>query len=233
MTKRLVPITVLTLLTLAAVAWTVAARDDHNVPDQTPPESVAEAVAQPDARQDPLMEERTKGDPAAPLKIFEVSDFQCPFCRQFWEETLPQLEREYIETGKAQLIFLNLPITELHPNAAAAHELAMCAAKQDRFWPVHDLLFRYQDAWGPLPEPTDYFNSLADSASLEPNALADCLETGAVRWLIRNEAVTIAQSGVRSTPSFIIEGGLLQGAEPIETWRPILDSLFLAVTTGN
>jgi protein-disulfide isomerase len=170
------------------------------------------------------------GDAEAPITIFEASDFQCPYCRDFWSETLPIIERDYIRTGKVRLIFLNFPITQIHPNAAAAHELAMCAAVQDRFWPVHDLLYRYQAQWEGLGQPTSYFMALADSAGLHREELDTCLETGSVRRLILEEAQAAWQAGIRSTPSFVIEGGLLTGAQPIAVWRPILDSLVAAKT---
>ena len=115
--------------------------------DATPPQEAqgqsrnAEALL---ARQTDLIEARSKGDPDAPLTVLAASDFQCPYCRDFAERTLPYLETEYINTGKIRLVFLNLPLPQLHPNATAAHEFAMCAADQDRFWPVHDLLFKYQ-----------------------------------------------------------------------------------------
>ncbi len=184
-------------------------------------------------RQDDLLAARSKGDPAAPITILEASDFQCPFCRVFWEETLPILDREYISAGKARLIFVNLPLPQLHANALAAHEFAMCAALQDRFWPAHDLLFKHQSAWANLPDPSGLFFAYADSAAMDRAALQECVVTGAVRELVQQEAEASFQSGIRSTPSFVIEGGLLPGAQPIEVWRPILDSIFAAKTAGQ
>ena len=183
-----------------------------------------------ESQSDALLEARSRGDPEAPITIFEASDFQCPYCRDFWSETLPIIERDYIQTGKARLIFLNFPITQIHPNAAAAHELAMCAAMQDLFWPVHDLLYRYQGQWEGLGEPSSYFMTLADSAGVDREELEGCLSAGAVRQLILEEVQAAWQAGIRSTPSFVIEGGLLTGAQPIGVWRTILDSLFAAKT---
>ncbi len=190
--------------------------------DQQPP-----AAVEP---QDAMLEARTKGASDAPITIYEASDFQCPYCRMFWEQTLPVLEREYIATGKARLVFLNFPIVQNHPNAAAAHEFAMCAAKQDRFWPVHDLLFDHQEAWAKLEDPGRYFFDLADSVDLKDDALLTCFNEGSVRWLIQSEAQMSWEAGIRSTPSFIIEGGLLRGAAEIDAWRPILDSIYTAKT---
>lgn len=182
---------------------------------------------------DPLIEQRTKGSPEAPLTIYEVSDFQCPYCRDFAVQILPSIDREYIQTGKAQLVFVNLPLVQIHANAAAAHEFAMCAAQQDRFWTIHDLLYRTQPSWANAAEPRDFLMTLADSAQLNGDVLTTCVETGAVRWLVEQEAVAVAQRGVRSTPSFIVEGLLLSGAQPMDVWRPLLDSLFTAKTGGG
>lgn len=180
----------------------------------------------------PLLEQRTRGDPAALIKIYEASDFQCRHCKTFVEEILPRLDAEYIQTGKAQLVFLNLPLVDLHPNAAAAHEFAMCAAQQDRFWPAHDLLFRHQDSWGGSSSPGRFFLSLVDSVGLDRDVLMRCVETGALRWLVRAEAVALFQKGIRSTPSFVIDEGLMVGGQSIESWRQVLDSLHVKKTRG-
>lgn len=185
-----------------------------------------------EAQQTAMLEARTKGDSNAPIVVFEASDFQCPYCRVFWEETLPFLDTEYVQTGKVRFTFLNFPLYQIHPNATAAHEFAMCAAMQDKFWPVHDLLYRYQAEWAHLADPAPYFGELADSAGLEADELKACLEGGVVRGLIQQEAQLNWRAGVQSTPSFIIDNHLLAGAAPIDAWRPILDSIFAEKTGG-
>lgn len=180
---------------------------------------------------DLMMPARTKGDPQAPILIYEISDFQCPYCRQFWAETLPKLDQEYIQTGKVRLIFINFPISQLHPNAQGAHVLAMCAAAQSRFWPMHDLLYAHQPDWAQLRDPTAYFTGLADSAGLSGSTLKTCLAAGRMRDLVAAEAEASWNQGVKSTPSFVVQGVLLAGTAPIENWRPILDSLYKARTT--
>ena len=182
------------------------------------------------APQEDLIDARSKGDPNAPVTVLEASDFQCPYCRDFAEQTLPALEQEYINTGKVYFVFLNLPLPQLHPNATAAHEFAMCAAAQDRFWPIHDLLFKYQRQWARLSDPGAFFRQLADSARLRRGDLEECFRSGQVRQLIQQEAETNFRSGLRSTPAFVIENGVLPGFAPIELWRPILDSIYAAKT---
>jgi protein-disulfide isomerase len=187
------------------------------------------AAAAPAAWQDDLRGARTRGSAAAPITIYEMSDFQCPWCARFTLETMPLLEREYIATGKVRLIFVNFPLP-MHPNAGPAAELAMCAARQDKFWAVHDLLYRHQDDWKDLREPATYFLGLADSAGASRDAMVECLRSGATRPMVQRDAEGAARAGAHSTPSFWIEGGILAGAQPIEVFRPILDSIIRART---
>ncbi len=179
--------------------------------------------------QDDLRAARTRGRPDAPVTVYEMSDFQCPWCGRFARETMPDIEREYIATGKVRFIFVNFPLP-MHPNAGPAAELAMCAAQQDRFWQVHDLLFRHQERWADLREPGTFFMSLADSAGADRGAMARCVRTGAMRDLVRRDAEGAARTGARSTPTFYIEGGLMSGAQPIGVFRTVLDSIYTAKT---
>lgn len=200
--------------------------------DAGPTDTAAAAVTTPvqQVAQDAMLPARTKGDSSALMTLYEVGDFQCSACRIFFDSTLPQLLDEYVVPGKLRIIFINFPIYQLHPNAPAAHEFALCAASQDRFWPVHDLLYRNQDRWASLDDPSAYFFQLADSARLRADSLAACLASGQMRALLASEAQGAFNAGIRSTPSFVLEGSVIRGAAPIDVWRPILDSVYAAKT---
>ena len=187
--------------------------------------SVLAAQTQPD----PLTP-RSKGSAKAPVTVYEMSDFQCPFCRRHAVEWFPTLEREYIATGKVRWIYINLPIPSLHANAVAAAEFAMCAAQQGKFWPAHDLLYRLQTTWAPLQDPAPFLLGLGDSLKLPKAKLTACVVTNATRDEVRDDSEGALKAGASSTPTFYIEGGLLRGAFPPEIWRPILDSVYLAKT---
>jgi protein-disulfide isomerase len=173
---------------------------------------------------DPLAP-RTKGSAAASVTVYEMSDFQCPYCKRFSELTFPTLEKEYIATGKVRWIFINMPLTSIHPNAVPAAEFAMCAAREGKFWPAHDLLYRRQDVWAPLKNPAAFLLSLADSLKIPRARITPCLEKGETRALVRSDAEGSVKAGASSTPTFYIEGALMKGAYPVEVWRPILDSI--------
>ncbi len=193
-------------------------------PRQEPPPNVSTPGPMAADTGDPR-EARVMGRSDAPVTVYEMSDFQCPFCRRHAVETLPVLEREYIATGKVRYIFINFPITEIHPNALPAAELGLCAARQGKFWTLHDLLFQAQSAWAPMENPVPALLGLADSAGLDRDSTLRCLADSTVETAVREEALASARTGANATPSFFIEGGLLIGAQPIEVFRPILDSI--------
>ena len=192
------------------------------------------ALAAPLAAQqdkDPLAM-RTRGSASAPVTVYEMSDFQCPFCKRHVDQTFPVLEREYVATGKVRWVFINYPLTSIHPNAVPAAELAMCAGRQGKFWEAHHLVFRTQKVWAPLKDPGPFLASLVDSLGLSRTAVLPCLEQGQTRKEIQTDAEGSARAGAQSTPSFYIEGGLMVGAQPIEIFRQVLDSIY-RVKTGK
>ena len=176
---------------------------------------------------------RSKGSPKAPVTVYEMSDFQCPYCKRFSLETFPEIERRYIKPGKVRWVYINFPLTNIHPHAAPAGELALCAAKQDKFWPVHDLLFKHQDTWAPLKEAGPFFVSLADSAGLSKKTLLACLQNPEIRKSLQAEAEGAQRAGASSTPAFYIEGGIMEGALPLEVFQQILDSVHAVKTGGD
>lgn len=180
--------------------------------------------------QELMINQRSKGSPTAPVVVYEMSDFQCPFCRQHAMETFPQIEKLYLETGKVRWTFVNFPIPQLHPNATVAAEFAMCAAKVNRFWPVHDLVFKYQNSWKALADPANFLLGLADSAGIKRADIVPCLTRGDTRELVRTEAEEVARVGIQSTPTFLIEGKLLRGAAPLNVFTGILDSIYASKT---
>lgn len=182
---------------------------------------------------DPLAA-RTKGAANAPVTVYEMADFQCPACRVFAVTVLPTLEREYVATGKVRWVFINLPLTSIHPNAVAAAEVAMCAGRQGKFWPTHDLLYQRQDAWAKLAQPRDTLVALAQRAGADRAKLLACVNGGTARREIALDAERATRSGARATPSFYIEGGLMEGAPySPDPMRRMLDSVYAARTSAS
>lgn len=180
--------------------------------------------------EDPLAA-RSKGAPGAPVTVYEMGDFQCPACRLFAVTVLPTLEREYIQTGKVRWVFINLPLTSIHPNAMASAEVAVCAGRQGRFWQTHDVLYKQQDEWAKLGQPRPMLVSLAQRAGVDRAKLLACLDEGSARAEVELDAQRAQRSGARATPSFYIEGGLLEGAPYTpDPMRRVLDSVYAVRT---
>lgn len=168
---------------------------------------------------------RVRGSATAPVTVYEMSDFQCPYCREFAINTFPAIDSAYVASGRVRWAFVNFPLTSIHQNAVPAAEVALCAAQQGAFWRVHDLLYRHQDVWAPLKEPAAFFLTLADSARISRPKLLACLQSPATEETVRTDAQGAQRSGASSTPTFYIEGGLLVGAQPLPVFRQVLDSI--------
>ena len=182
---------------------------------------------------DPLAA-RSKGSTTAPVTVYEMADFQCPACRMFTVTVMPTVDSEFIRTGKVRWVFINLPLPSIHPNALAAAEVATCAARQGRFWQTHDALYLHQDAWARLPQPRDTLVALAQRAGVDRDKLNACIQGGTARSEVEQDAQRAARSGAHSTPSFYIEGGLLEGAPYTpDPMRRVLDSVYTARTAAR
>ncbi len=171
-----------------------------------------------------------KGDPDAGLTIVEFSDFQCPFCFRFYDQTLPLIEREYIDTGKVNLVYRDFPLQN-HQNAVPTHIAAECADEQGAFWPYHDVLFETQDSWksmspGAISEQLVRF---ADGLGLRTADFESCLGSAAPAQEIQKDYQDGVQYGVRGTPAFFIGNErdgyvLLSGAQPFESFQRVIES---------
>lgn len=181
---------------------------------------------------DPLAA-RTKGSSKAPVIVYEMADFQCPACREFALTTLPVLDQAYVKSGKVRWVFVNFPLTSIHKNAVAAAQVAMCAARQNKFWPVHDALYLHQPEWAPLADPMPALLALADSSGVRRDSLAACVSSHATVETIQQDAQGSERAGANATPSFYIEGGLASGAIPAAEFSRILDSIYTAKTASH
>jgi protein-disulfide isomerase len=174
---------------------------------------------------------RSRGLLSAPVTVYEMADFQCPACRQFALTTLPVLDHDFVQSGKVRWVFVNFPLTNIHKNAVAAAQVAMCDARQNRFWQVHDLLYAHQPDWAPLADPLPALLPLADSTGVRHDSLAACVAHGATVKAINADAQGSVRAGANATPSFYIEGGLATGALPAADFSRILDSIYRAKTS--
>lgn len=165
---------------------------------------------------------RIRGNAAAPIWLIEVSDFQCPYCKRWHDESYQTIDREFVKTGKIRLAFLNFPIPTLHPNALAASEAAMCASVQGKFWEMHESLFNSQEKWAAVRNPMPAFDSLSRAAGVDANRWRDCIASHAALALISADRDRLGTRGVQSTPTFFIGDEKVEGAQPIDSFRVVI-----------
>jgi protein-disulfide isomerase len=166
---------------------------------------------------------RIQGSATAPVWVIEVSDFQCPFCKQWHDQTYTALRDQYVKTGKIRLAYVNFPLGS-HVHAWPAAESAMCAGAQGRFWPMHDALFVTQGMWESAGSPTAVFDSLASANGVDMRRWRECVKSGIMRPLIQADHDRAARAGAGATPTFMIGDQILTGAQPISALAQAIDS---------
>jgi protein-disulfide isomerase len=168
------------------------------------------------------------GKPDAPVTIIEFSDYECPFCRRFFQNTLPALKTDYVDTGKARYVFRDFPLDRIHPHARKAAEAAHCAGDQSKYWEMHDRLFQ-NGALGIIN-----LKGYARDLGLDLAVFEACLDEGKYAAEVDKDAADGAASGVTGTPSFFIgktgsdgtiEGTLIRGAQAITAFKQEIDRL--------
>lgn len=171
-----------------------------------------------------------KGPKDAKVVLIEFSDFQCPFCARFSRDTIPQVQTEYVDTGKIKYVFADFPLEAIHPYAFKAAEAASCAGEQGEYWKMHDHLFANQKALKP-----EDLSQYAETLGLNKSKFQECLDTQKRAPSIRKTMAQAGDAGVSSTPTVMV--GLVQpnsskvkivrvlkGAQPFAAVKDALDN---------
>ena len=155
-----------------------------------------------------------KGAKDALVTIVQYSDFQCPFCSRV-EPTIDQVMKEY--AGKVRVAWRNMPLP-FHDKAKPAAVAAMAANEQGKFWQMHDILFKNQQALGP-----DDLQKYAQEIGLNMPKFKAALEDKKLVAAIEADATAGGKIGARGTPAFFINGTFLSGAQPFEKFKARID----------
>jgi protein-disulfide isomerase len=178
----------------------------------------------------PLVDGHSMGDPNAPVKIIEYSDFQCPYCKQFADNTEQALIDNYIDTGKVYFTyhsmgnFVSQNIGKGTESQDAA-EASYCASDQGKFWEYKDILFA-----NALGEGQGYFalprlQKMAEALGLDMTQFNDCMKSNKYLNQVRQDYADGIAAGVTGTPSFIINGELVTGAQPFSFFQDKINSI--------
>ncbi len=155
------------------------------------------------------------GPADAPITIVEFSDYQCPFCRRWHDEVYEPLLAAY--PGKIRLVYRHLPLTSIHPDAMSAAEAAMCAGEQDAYWPFHEKLFSSES----LGNST--YIQYAQDLGLDMGTFESCLSDHKYQQAVQADSDFAINLGIRSTPTFFINGLAIVGAQPLDVFKQVID----------
>ncbi len=165
----------------------------------------------------------TKGPKNAPVTIYEFSDFQCPFCERV-NPTLKAVEEKYGD--KVQIVFKSNPLP-FHKEAPAAHRASLAAHKQGKFWPMHDKLFASFKSWGGA-NMDEVLTGYAQELGLNVEQFKKDYNSPEIAKQVEDEMAMGAKAGVRGTPSFVINGKKLVGAQPLPAFEAAIDEALAA-----
>lgn len=192
----------------------------------------------------PQAKANTMGDPNAPVKIVEYSDFQCPFCKHFFTDTEAKIVDAYVKTGK--VYFEYYPVVLISAESSRAAQAALCAGDQNKFWEMHDIIFTNQGAENSGAFSDTRLGKLADAAGLDMGKFNSCFSGGTYKNRVDQglqAAVTNIHTAVNfqevvqkqgytpnglSTPSFMINNMLVPGAQDFAVYQQIIDAQLAA-----
>jgi protein-disulfide isomerase len=168
------------------------------------------------------------GNPLAPITIVEFGDYQCHQCYNWFHDTKPMITRDYIETGKANLVFVDFAF--LGKDSPKAAQATYCADDQNMYWEYHNSLYTFQESkidngWA----NSERLKSFAFNLNLDMSLFDECLDSEKYSKRVQYNSQQAKDNGVRGTPGFFIVGPdgqeQLGGAQPFSVFKRILDSM--------
>jgi protein-disulfide isomerase len=169
------------------------------------------------------------GNASATVTLIEYGDYQCPFCTQFFSQTEPQIIQNYINTGKVRMVFRDFAF--LGAESTAAADAAQCAEDQNKLWAYHDALYAAkvgdENSGGSENDgfyTTAEFLKLAQQVGLNIPTFTSCINNNTDANIVAQEKSDAANVGINSTPSFIVNGTIIAGAQPYSVFQQALDA---------
>lgn len=204
----------------------------------TPPTQVTNEEAVVPGIEEVIMsidDDAIRGDKnKAKVAIIEFSDYECPFCKRFTEETVEQLVENYVETGKAIMVFRDLPLPFHEPAASREAMAAECARDQggdEKYYEFHDAIFAETDSNGEGISETN-LGGLADKMGLNGKELISCIKDGKFESEVKADIADASKVGIDGTPGFVIgklddngevRGEIISGAVPFSTFEAVIE----------
>lgn len=163
----------------------------------------------------------TRGNKKAKVVLIEYSDFQCPACA-YYHSLVKQLTDKY----KDRMLFAYrfFPLRQIHKNAVSSSQAAYAAHLQGKFWEMHDLLFENQTDWSDSGNAKDIFESFAKELGLNEEKFKQDMDSSETVRIINSQYSVGAQAGVNSTPTFFLNGELIQNPQSYEDFKKLIQA---------
>ena len=187
------------------------------------PQNLQVNRSSPTLQNHPATKFNTMGDVNAPVKIIEYADFQCPFCLRYWQDTEPQIIKMYVMTGKVFYEYRSVGAF-IGPDSASAAEGAYCAGDQGKFWEYHDMLYSNWTGENVGDFTPDKLKQYAASVGLDQQTFNNCLNQNKYAGQVQQDVANAKADGIHSTPSFLINGKLVEGAQPFDVFQQAIDA---------
>lgn len=173
----------------------------------------------------------TTGAPDAPITITEYSDFQCPYCKRFVDETERQLVTNYAASGKLRFVYRSFGLF-IGPESQAAAEAAYCAGDQGQFWQFHDVLFANHTGENVGDYTSRKLEAFANSLGLDMNAFNSCVSSNKYADRVTQDGIDGQAAGIQATPSFVMsyvvngqtKTQLIEGAQPFSAFQSAIEA---------
>ncbi len=164
------------------------------------------------------------GNKNAKVILVDFGDFECPFCKKYFDETFAQIKKDYVDTGKVIYYYRHFPLS-FHPAAKPAALASECANEQNKFWEFHDLVFKEQaKITGQTPEgTTQALKTFAASLGLNTSQFNSCLDSEKYKDNVEKDTTEGTTAGVNGTPTFFVNGMSLVGAQPYSAFQTLID----------
>lgn len=167
------------------------------------------------------------GDKSAPITIIEFGDYQCTYCYKFHKDSLGIIQKEYIDSGKASLVFVDFTLNG--PDSVLAAEATHCANEQGKFWPMHDVIYRSWKGERTGWVTRDSITQFAQAAEVDTMSLNECLDSKKYHQKVLDTYEFAQGIEINATPSFLVISGdkitKITGNQPLEVFRKVLDGM--------
>jgi len=165
----------------------------------------------------------SKGSDDATVTIVEFTDFECPFCERYYTDTYGQIISDYVDTGKVKYIYRDLPLP-FHANAENAAVAVRCAAREGKFEEMHNMIFENQSSWAEEADANKTFVSYGTKLGIAAGTMQSCMSDESVLTEVQADNQLASTLGANGTPTFIVNGTLLVGAQPYAAFQAAIEA---------